>query len=91
MPAAVATAAPHLFQRVHLYLMPILPVIAIEKQNARAGSRPIEPGRRVGITSSRSGCRPKDGDVRTNRRSVKLVWSPRLTRGALGKTIGERR
>jgi hypothetical protein len=35
---------PIFFQRVHLYLMPILPVIAIEKQNARAGSRPIEQG-----------------------------------------------
>jgi hypothetical protein len=40
--------------------------ISIAQQGGRAGSRLIEQGRRVGFTSSRSGCRPKEGDLRTN-------------------------
>ena len=92
---------PIFFQRVHLCLMPTLPVIAIEKQNACPGSRPIAPGRAVhratvgdqaagpteyaGFTFCRSGCRPKNGDIRKIRRDRKIGCRPCVTRGARGK------
>jgi len=88
-------------EEFRLVSMLILPIIAIEKQNACPGSRPIAPGRAVhratvgdqaagpteyaGFTFCRSGCRPKNGDIRKIRRDRKIGCRPCVTRGARRK------